>query len=131
MLCWLQEEQQGGASANYDVELLHAAAAHEDMFISGNNFHLIFTCVCTCTCKVNVVLCKAPIHMYDISTARLVSFYNYTVMYRMVPMLLIHLTSVLYRTEWASNRCLLQLQPSSAAPRVFSWFRDTQRHQCS
>ena len=31
-----QEEQQGGQSANYDVELLHPAEAHDDLFISGD-----------------------------------------------------------------------------------------------
>ena len=36
-----QEEQAGGSSANYDVELIHLAEAHRDILRAG-------ACVCVC-----------------------------------------------------------------------------------
>ena len=44
-LQWLlvtQEEQAGGSSANYDVELIHLAEAHRDILRAG-------LCVCVAT----------------------------------------------------------------------------------
>ena len=38
-----QEEQAGGSSANYDVELIHLAEAHRDILRAG-------ACVCVCGC---------------------------------------------------------------------------------
>ena len=37
--CTSQEEQAGGSSANYDVELIHLAEAHRDILRAG-------VCVC-------------------------------------------------------------------------------------
>ena len=37
-----QEEQAGGSSANYDVELIHLAKAHRDILRAG-------ACVCVAT----------------------------------------------------------------------------------
>ena len=40
-----QEEQAGGSSANYDVELIHLAEAHRDILRAG---------VCVCVCVLDV-----------------------------------------------------------------------------
>ena len=41
----MQEEQAGGSSANYDVELIHLAEAHRDILRAG-------ACACVCVCVV-------------------------------------------------------------------------------
>ena len=43
--CSSQEEQAGGSSANYDVELIHLAEAHRDILRAG-----VCVCVCVCVC---------------------------------------------------------------------------------
>ena len=51
-----QEEQAGGSSANYDVELIHLAEAHRDILRAG-------ACVCVATTLIIYIfslhVCKA------------------------------------------------------------------------
>lgn len=48
MLLWWQEEQVGGSSANYDVELLHHADMHRDILRAGDVTITIIVCHFVC-----------------------------------------------------------------------------------
>ena len=53
--CTSQEEQAGGSSANYDVELIHLAEAHRDILRAG-----VCVCVGTICPKLLYILWPLP-----------------------------------------------------------------------
>ena len=69
--CTSQEEQAGGSSANYDVELIHLAEAHRDILRAGvcvcvGTMHLPQTTLHTLAtskwCKFNSQVLKHPLY---------------------------------------------------------------------